>query len=130
MSKENKSFFLALLLTFLKCLAPLLHAHPMGTQIAAGIHLHEDIEFGRPKAAQPFAFSEIGAATSHELPAIGMAKEHKLDSTATVAAPAGVEYRYAAETAQPSPGFSATLPFQTHLSFSSPLSQAPPQTPA
>lgn len=127
MSKEIKRFSLILLLAFLQCLAPLLHAHPMGTQIAGGIHLHEDIEWSGMEATGHPASSEIGAATTHELPAISMAKEHKLDSAVAVADPISIVCRHAADPAKhPSPVFPAPLPFFLPPSFSSPCSQAPP----
>ena len=72
-----KNIYLVVVLAFLQCFAPLLHAHTLGMTHIDGVHFHfdndmldhDDIEAGKP----------VLQISKTEFPAIGMAQEYKKD---------------------------------------------------
>lgn len=128
MRKKSTSFFLILLLTLLQCVAPLLHAHAMGTQASGGVHVHDDFDW-TGKTGHQTGFAEIGAVSSTDAPAISVAKERKQEGSIAVADPSGVVPRQTVELAQPtgqSQSALPPLPFHRSPHFLLPLPQAPP----
>jgi len=69
--------YLVMLLAFLQCFAPLLHAHTLGMTDVSGVHIHVDMDMPDYAAADVDHPTVTIAKT--ELPAIGMAQEYKKD---------------------------------------------------
>ena len=72
-----KNIYLVVLLAFLQCFAPLLHAHTLGMSNVSGVHFHFDndmLEHDDAKAGKPAL-----KIAKMEFPAIGMAQEYKKD---------------------------------------------------
>lgn len=71
------SLSIVFLLAFLQCLAPLLHAHPLGVSAARGVHFHSGLDYVSPGSAQTADHADEPVAT--EYAAIGMEKPLKQD---------------------------------------------------
>lgn len=70
------SLSIILLLAFLQCLAPLLHAHPLGASAAKGAHFHSGLDYVTDTtSAQTASHGNKPAVT--EFSAIGMEKPFK-----------------------------------------------------
>jgi len=76
MNNNLKQAWAALLLAFLQCFAPLLHAHPGGVSASHGVHFHGEM------VPQAHASGGAGVALSHvgdDEITIGVAQEFKQD---------------------------------------------------
>jgi len=122
-----KNIYLVMLLAFLQCFAPLLHAHALGMSHASGVHFHFDndmLEHDDAEAGKPAL-----KIAKTEFPAIGMAQEYKKDPVLFIAddhgaLPPGLPVAFLnahtlVATAQQYPA-----PFRFYHPL--PLSQAPP----
>lgn len=127
MSSRFKNIYLIVLLAFLQCFAPLLHAHALDTSHADGVHFHFDHDMSEHDGAET---GKPALKIAHtEFPVIGMAQEYKQDYVVFVAddhaaLPPGFPVPFLnaptlAVTAQPH-----LLPFRFHRPL--PFSQAPP----
>lgn len=79
MSKNTKNYCLLLVLTFLQCLVPLLHAHAGGLHVASHVHVHD---YGLELPAFHLAHEAELKADSFDSPAVGAASEFRRDSAA------------------------------------------------
>lgn len=71
------SLSIVFLLAFLQCLAPLLHAHPLGVSAARGVHFHSGLDYASHGSPQTTSHADEQVAT--EYAAIGMEKPLKQD---------------------------------------------------
>jgi len=123
--KNTQNYCLLLVLTFLQCLVPLLHAHAGGLHVTSHVHVHADgLELSASRSAHEL---ELKADLS-DSPVVGAASEFRRDSANdgfTGAPPATpwltVQYStYVVVIASPS-----ILPYIPFLA-GPPPSQAPP----
>ena len=76
--KNTKNYCLLLVLTFLQCLAPLLHAHAGGLHVTSHVHVHDyGLELS---ASRPAHESELKADLC-DLPVVGAVSEFRRDAT-------------------------------------------------
>lgn len=78
MRKNTQNYFLLLVLTFLQCLAPLLHAHAGGLHVAPHVHVHD---YGLELPASRLAHELELKADLCDSPVVGAASEFKRDAT-------------------------------------------------
>lgn len=125
MRKNTQNYFLLLVLTFLQCLAPLLHAHAGGLHVTSHVHVHDHgLELSAPHPAHvPGLKSDLC-----DSPAVGAASEFKRDATHDdfAGAPSATSWLtvpYSADVV-----VIASTPILPHIPFRAgpPPSQAPP----
>ena len=77
MSKNTQNYCLLLVLTFLQCLVPLLHAHAGGLHFTSHVHVHD---YGLEWPAFHSAHEAELKADLCDSPAVGAASEFRRDS--------------------------------------------------
>ena len=77
MIQSWKNFHIVLLLAFLQCFAPMLHAHAMGDSSGGEVHFHADDHAHVPTNVLPN--QPAYEVCADEYPAIGMAQVYKKD---------------------------------------------------
>ncbi|MDP2154776.1 MAG: hypothetical protein Q8J61_02145 [Sulfuricella sp.] len=77
MSKNTKNYCLLLVLTFLQCLVPLLHAHAGGLHVTSHVHVHAD---GLELPAFHSAHEPELKADLCDSPVVGAVSEFRRDS--------------------------------------------------
>jgi len=75
--KNTKNYCLLLVLAFLQCLVPLLHAHAGGLHVTSHVHVHD---FGLRLSASPSAYEREFKADLSDSPVVGAASEFRRDS--------------------------------------------------
>lgn len=123
--KNTQNYCLLLVLTFLQCLAPLLHAHAGGLHVSSHVHVHADrLEL----PAFPSAHELELKADLSDSPVVGAASEFRRDAThdGFSGAPLAISWltaQYSTDVvAIASPAILPYIPFQS----GPPPSQAPP----
>ena len=76
MIKTVKNYCLLLVLTFLQCLVPILHAHAGGLHVSSHVHVHD---FGLESSAFHAAHATELKADMSDSPVVGAACEFKRD---------------------------------------------------
>ena len=128
MIQSWKNFHIVLLLAFLQCFAPMLHAHAMGDSSGDGVHFHaDDYALASTNVLPNQPAYEVCA---DEYPAIGMAQVYKKDIF-FIAADSPFLFTWAANVltqSQQAPALvSKLLGVSAYLApYSLSLSQAPP----
>ena len=78
MRKNTSKYCLLLVLTFLQCLVPLLHAHAGGLHVTSHVHVHADrLELPASHSAHELELK----ADSCDFPVVGAVSEFRRDST-------------------------------------------------
>lgn len=77
MRKNTLNFCLLLALTFLQCLAPLLHAHAGGLHVTSHVHVHD---YGLELSASHSGHEQEFTADLCDSPVVGVASEFRRDS--------------------------------------------------
>jgi hypothetical protein len=75
--KNTSKYCLLLVLTFLQCLVPLLHAHAGGLHVPSHVHVHAD---GLGLSASPAAHELELKADLRDFPVVGAVSEFRRDS--------------------------------------------------
>ena len=78
MRKNTSKYCLFLVLTFLQCLVPLLHAHAGGLHVPSHVHVHD---YGLGVLASHAAHQPELKADSCDSPVVGAVSEFRRDST-------------------------------------------------
>jgi hypothetical protein len=125
MNKNWKQSWAVLLLAFLQCFAPLLHAHPGGDSTSHGVHFHGEM------AAQGHAPEGAGFSLSHaadDEAAIGVAQEFRHDYAIQVGEPLALATRplLPGRLERRNDTIPTCFGFCGRLSYILPLAQAPP----
>ena len=120
-----KNLHVVVLLAFLQCFAPLLHAHALGNYQSSDVHFHLDHNALEHDAKPGKAELQ---STQTELPAISMAQEFKKDSVLSVITDIAPPLRYVPQVSVGAQSRITDLLFQPPFRFSShlPPAQAPP----
>lgn len=77
MRKNTSKYCLLLVLTFLQCLVPLLHAHAGGLHVTSHVHVHD---YGLESPASHSAHELEFKADLSDSPVVGAASEFRRDS--------------------------------------------------
>ncbi|TCV85382.1 hypothetical protein [Sulfurirhabdus autotrophica] len=113
------------LLAFLQCFAPLLHAHALGNYQSSGVHFHLDYDM-LEHSAKP-GKAELQTSQT-ELPAITMAQEFKKDAVLFIITDVVLPFRYPSQVLNYIHSRHSDLLHQPLYLFTSrlPPAQAPP----
>lgn len=125
MSRKWKNLHVIVLLAFLQCFAPLLHAHALGNFQSSGVHFHLDNDMLEHSAKAGKADLQ---SSQTELPAITMAQEFKKDAVLFVINDVDLPFRYPSQVLVYAHSPHGNLLHQPLYFFSSrlPPAQAPP----
>ena len=125
MFNKLKNLHVVVLLAFLQCFAPLLHAHALGNYQSSGVHFHLDNDM-LEHDAKPGKVELQSSQT--ELPVISMAQEFKKDAVLCLIPDLAPPFRYLSQVSVSAQSSITDLFYQPSFRFSAtlPPAQAPP----